>query len=90
MKLICGGGGVDANGNAYELPKHTVEVADDYMQRMADAIFAEGDQDARYGKFFIIAPKAGERIVRIDFDQKPKDRTMSKKGSRKGKGGRPR
>jgi hypothetical protein len=34
VKIITGGGGIDADGNAYTLPDIEREVPDDYFKRM--------------------------------------------------------
>jgi hypothetical protein len=34
MKVISGGGGIDADGNWYELPTVEREVPDDYTEKM--------------------------------------------------------
>ncbi len=39
MKVICGGGGVNANGDRYELPTTEREVADDAIEKAAWAIW---------------------------------------------------
>lgn len=41
MKLVTGGGGVDANGKSYTLPKKEVEVSDTWFDDLLQGIFSE-------------------------------------------------
>lgn len=40
MKVKTGGGGIDADGNWFDLPSEEIEVPDDYFQQFAKAMAA--------------------------------------------------
>ena len=51
MKIITGGGGVDKDGNAYELPEDEIDVPDDFFERALEAMFKAPEPGA------VIVPK---------------------------------